>query len=113
MTRDRSLDEFFGGGESADDADTESDADENADAGGRATDADEGGNESVESAEGGMNRENDADDPVTLPDTSDADPATPTYRWTPDGAACKSCGSVVNRRWEDDGAFVCDDCKEW
>ena len=61
------------------------------------------------------------DDADPLPDASAVDPATPTYRWTPEGAACESCGCVVERRWVDgDGAddhdapaFVCDDCKEW
>ena len=129
MTRDRSLDEFVGGGGGTDDADTESDADENADAvaGDGVTDADEGENESVESAEGGADRTdgaeggadrgNDAEDVVALSDEADVDPATPTYRWTPEGAACDWCGRIVERRWVDDGddddAFVCDDCKEW
>ncbi|MEF8756876.1 MAG: hypothetical protein V5A33_01445 [Halobacteriales archaeon] len=40
-----------------------------------------------------------------------------TVRWTPDGAACASCGATVERRWTDgtdgDAAFVCADCKEW
>ena len=70
----------------------------------------------------GSDGETDAGDTAdTLPDASRVDPATPTYRWVPEGAACDSCGSVVTRRWVDgDGgddsdapAFVCDDCKEW
>jgi hypothetical protein len=56
----------------------------------------------------------------------DATPSHPTMRWSPDGAACDACGTVVSRRWRDgeaprasgsrpsaDAAFVCADCKEW
>jgi len=42
-----------------------------------------------------------------------ADPATVTYRWDPDGGVCARCEATVERRWRDDGAFVCGDCKEW
>ena len=102
MGRDRSLDEFFGGDGGGADDDTESDADTSAEpVDGATTDAD--GDEDA----------SDDDAESHLPDASHADPVTPTYRWTPEGAACESCGSVVERRWVDDGAFVCDDCKEW
>jgi len=47
------------------------------------------------------------------PSSSDAAPATPTMRRTPAGADCGVCGETVERRWHDDGAFVCTDCKEW
>jgi formylmethanofuran dehydrogenase subunit E len=46
----------------------------------------------------------------------DADPATPTMRWSPDGAACAACGETVTRRWRASAAdddYVCADCKEW
>ena len=43
----------------------------------------------------------------------DAEPATATYRWQPDGAACEACGATTERQWLDDGAFVCPDCKQW
>jgi len=43
----------------------------------------------------------------------DAEPATATYRWQPDGAACADCGTTTERQWLDDGAFVCPDCKQW
>lgn len=46
-------------------------------------------------------------------DVSAVEPPATTYQWTPDGAACANCGAVVERRWRDDGAFVCADCKEW
>ena len=129
MTRDRSLDEFFGGDGGADDSETESagDGDENGDG---VVDADAGEIESAEDTENAGDDAGGADDAAdavdTLPDAADVDPATPTYRWTPEGAACESCGRVVERRWaadesddsddSDDGdavAFVCDDCKEW
>jgi len=43
----------------------------------------------------------------------DAEPATPTYRWQPDGAVCEACGAATERGWRDDGGFVCPDCKSW
>ncbi|WP_324756376.1 DUF7573 domain-containing protein [Haloarcula sp. GH36] len=45
---------------------------------------------------------------------SDAiEPATTTYAWSDDGAACAACGTVVERRWQQDGSLVCPACKEW
>jgi len=41
------------------------------------------------------------------------DPATTTYAWSGDGAACAACGTVVERRWQQDGSLVCSACKEW
>ncbi|SDN01052.1 hypothetical protein SAMN04487949_3154 [Halogranum gelatinilyticum] len=46
-------------------------------------------------------------------ETDTVDPATPTYRFDPDGAACDECGESVEKRWHDDGQFVCADCKDW
>ncbi|MFB6256397.1 MAG: hypothetical protein ABEH58_06685 [Haloplanus sp.] len=43
----------------------------------------------------------------------DADPSTPTMRWSPDGVACDDCGTVVSRLWADGDAVVCADCKGW
>ena len=43
----------------------------------------------------------------------DAEPATPTYRWQPDGAVCEACGVTTERQWHDDEGFVCPDCKSW
>ena len=43
----------------------------------------------------------------------DAEPATPTYRWQPDGAACARCDATTKRQWQDGDAFVCPGCKEW
>lgn len=41
------------------------------------------------------------------------DPGHSTFDWSPEGAACAACGSVVERRWRDDSGMVCADCKEW
>lgn len=51
------------------------------------------------------------DDPSDVDDPSDG--ADSTYGWTPDGAECADCGATVQRRWRDDGRFVCVDCKTW
>jgi len=40
-------------------------------------------------------------------------PAVSTYAWSPEGGECADCGASVRRRWRDDGALVCADCKEW
>ena len=53
------------------------------------------------------------DDAADPPADSDAEPATPTYRWQPDGATCADCGATTERQWRDDDAFVCADCKSW
>lgn len=45
--------------------------------------------------------------------TVDADPATTTFAWSPDGAACARCGETVRRRWRDGDDVVCSDCKDW
>ena len=41
------------------------------------------------------------------------DDAATTYAWSPAGAPCQACGSTVDRRWRDDGALVCENCKDW
>ncbi len=41
------------------------------------------------------------------------DPATATYRWSPNGAECPDCGAVTERRWHDGERFVCPACKDW
>jgi formylmethanofuran dehydrogenase subunit E len=46
-------------------------------------------------------------------DVTDVTPAVPTATWTTDGTPCDRCGESVARRWFDDDAFVCADCKEW
>lgn len=124
MGRDRSLDEFFGDDGDADDDRSESLPDADDDAG--ATDDDSGAADGATDVGAGADTDTDADaGPGTdvdgddgtagegLPDAAAVDPSTPTHRWVPEGAACESCGTVVERLWIDDGAFVCDDCKEW
>ena len=70
-------------------------------------------------------RETDGDgDADTDASTNNAEetvtPTVSTYDWTPTGAACANCGTVVERRWRDGadsgtdaGELVCFDCKSW
>jgi hypothetical protein len=60
-----------------------------------------------------VDRETSIDPTGTADSTVAADPASPTMRWTADGAACEDCGATVSRRWRAEGEFVCADCKEW
>lgn len=46
-------------------------------------------------------------------EASDIEPATVTARFRPDGGQCAGCGSTVQRRWEQAGAFYCRECKRW
>lgn len=39
--------------------------------------------------------------------------AVSTSNWTRGGRACETCGTSVERRWREDGALVCVDCKAW
>ena len=52
---------------------------------------------------------------AAVPDTphDGVEPATSTSTWTSAGVACESCGEKSVRRWIDDGALVCSDCKTW
>ncbi|WP_254279824.1 DUF7573 domain-containing protein [Haloarcula marina] len=100
MDEDASLDRFLG--EEGDDPEREGRAD------------------GAESATGAATGEQPADETSTdekpTGDTETADgivPATTTYAWSPDGAACGACGTAVERRWRQDGDLVCPDCKEW
>lgn len=58
-------------------------------------------------------RDHESDDGGGDPTTAKVDPATPTYRWQPDGAVCARCGATTERQWRDDDEFVCPDCKAW
>lgn len=40
-------------------------------------------------------------------------PATSTFRWSPAGDTCASCGTAIRGGWIDDDAVVCTDCKSW
>lgn len=72
-------------------------------------DPDESGMESHADATG------ERDEPRERADTAEdtAEPARPTYRWTPEDTACPDCGTSIERRWWDDSTFVCADCKTW
>jgi hypothetical protein len=76
-------------------------------------------------SDGDAETDGSASDGETLPedDTTAAEPesaategttrATTTYAWDGDGAACASCGEVVERRWQQNGALICSACKDW
>jgi hypothetical protein len=55
----------------------------------------------------------DGDDPHEEEDGGDPDLAVSTSDYRSDGADCEACGATVERRWRDDGALVCADCKAW
>lgn len=62
--------------------------------------------------------ESEAGDDGDTSDESDTEPDGPTgavstTAFTPEGADCESCGASVRRRWRDDDALVCADCKAW
>lgn len=84
MGEDRALDEFLGG-DDGDGADDDGDTDDGAD---DTTEKDGAGDDS-------------------------AGAAVSTTAFAPEGATCESCGASVRRRWRDDGALVCADCKAW
>ena len=58
---------------------------------------------------------NESEADANEPDANESEPEpTPSaYGWTPDGVDCADCGATVERRWRDDGRFVCPDCKDW
>ena len=95
MSGDRSLEEFASGSGAAE---SESDSASKT--------------EDAEEAESAETAESDAEATERV-DPAEVEPATPTMRFAPDGAACDACGETVERRWHDDGAFVCADCKAW
>lgn len=113
MTEDRSLDEFV----DARSADT-GDGDADADAEDRDVDAEEGG-PNPEKGDPGAEDGADAEDPDPRPsegpaiDPAAVEPTAATSAWTTAGAACERCGDPADRRWDDDGEFVCSDCKRW
>ncbi|TQQ80967.1 hypothetical protein EGH24_07370 [Halonotius terrestris] len=91
MSEDRPLTEFTDDSSESVDGDDDLDSD------------DEGPTEAVD------------EEPTTVDEevTAATDPATATYRWQPDGAACARCGATTERQWRDDDEFVCPDCKAW
>jgi len=137
MGENRSLDDFLGGDGDADGAEATAETD-----GAEATAETDGAEATAETDESEATAEtdesgspvdegdseattatDDGDDPGDAADAmgadegieepADAEPAAATYRWDPEGRACADCGATVERRWRDDGAFVCADCKEW
>jgi len=54
-----------------------------------------------------------ADDERESDDYADEPAATPvTSSWS-DASVCAACGEAAQRRWLDDGEFVCAACKRW
>lgn len=99
---DASLDEFLDSGEG--------DADDDAD--GAGGDTDDGTGDTEDDA-GAVEGEASATEGEGDPAPDDVAPATSTYQWAPDGAACASCGGTARRRWRSDAGLVCGECKEW
>jgi hypothetical protein len=54
-----------------------------------------------------------AQSPADSPDTDGVAPATTTFRWVGDGAACAVCESTAQRLWKSPDGLVCATCKEW
>ena len=100
MSKDRSLDDFVGG-------------DSDAEHGNGGERDDTGHAAGVERDDAADHESPSATDTEEAVESDTVTPATPTYRFAPDGAACDACGTTVQKRWHDDGAFVCTDCKEW
>ncbi|WP_336024395.1 DUF7573 domain-containing protein [Halobellus salinisoli] len=113
MDRDRSLDEFA---EASTDESTETSTDESADTAeecdsGIQADADDSDVQADAGDTAGQPDRDDTDGQVD--DALDVEPASSTYRWSPEGVECAACGRVVDRLWSDGDEHVCIDCKEW
>lgn len=120
MTEDRSLDEFAHAGGGSDESDEVEEADEAGEAGEadedeRSDDTEENAerNETVAREENTEVKEDAEREETEIRDPDAVEPATATYDWSPDGAACEECETVVDRRWIDGDAYVCGDCKDW
>jgi hypothetical protein len=107
---DTSLDEFLGAG-----GDGETDDGGVAEAG-----TDDGGVAEAGTDDAGPDADatpapSEADEGVAGPRVSPAavDRARPTFQWSPDGAACVSCGETVRRRWQSGSGLVCVECTDW
>jgi hypothetical protein len=83
MPSDRSLDEFAGADDGADDEDTGDSS------------------EDVNDSDTGPNG-----------DLDDVEPATSTAAWSTEDT-CDRCGEPTQRSWYEDGALVCAGCKSW
>jgi len=69
--------------------------------------------DSNDDADAGERDDTDGDHSTPNAERADVTPAVPTAAWTAEAAACDRCGEPVARRWFDDDALVCADCKEW
>lgn len=96
VTRDASLDEFVGGGETGVGSEESGDGGVEAESGD--AEAESGGVE-VESDDGGS--------------AVDVSSVEATYVWIPAGDACARCAGDSERLWRCDGELVCGECKEW
>ena len=111
MPSDRSLDEFAGADDGADDEDTGDDSED-------VNDSDTEPNDSDIEPNNGDIEPNDSDiepnDGNTEPNDDDADvnSATPTAAWSTEDT-CDRCGEPTQRSWYEDGALVCAGCKSW
>ena len=103
MGEDASIDEFVAA------------TDDGTGDGGPATDRKAGGDDVThDDGAGGETDEDSTDgDETPPPDLDDVAPTVTIYGWAPQKTACETCGASTNRRWRDDGAMVCRECKEW
>jgi len=97
MPSDRSLDEFAGADDGADDEDTGDDSED-------VNDSDTEPNDSDIEPNDGNTEPND--------DDADVNSATPTAAWSTEDT-CDRCGEPTQRSWYEDGALVCAGCKSW
>ena len=97
MPSDRSLDEFAGADDGADDEDTGDDSED-------FNDSDTEPNDSDIEPNDGNTEPND--------DDADVNSATPTAAWSTEDT-CDRCGEPTQRSWYEDGALVCAGCKSW
>jgi len=97
MPSDRSLDEFAGADDGADDEDTGDDSED-------VNDSDTEPNDGDIEPNDGNTEPND--------DDADVNSATPTAAWSTEDT-CDRCGEPTQRSWYEDGALVCAGCKSW
>lgn len=103
-----------GSGTSDADGSTSSDADasdtSNADAP-STSNGDDAPTTTADVAEGSVERDA-GSDAASAERATSVDAVERTSRWDPDGV-CDACGESAPRRWMQDDALVCSDCKSW
>ena len=110
MVEDASLDDFLGSGDEEDEQDTGPTEPETSEEPGVDDGTADGNRSGTEPAAAGTDAAGaEADDETA----SVVTPATTTYAWSDEGTTCEACGDPTERRWHQDGALVCPDCKEW